>query len=127
MFYEISLYYSQYQWLVHYVHFIENIYFLSSPGNLTRKPLLRRSIKWQLFGALIIMIVVKIIKKIKLTKTLLVAISLDNTGSCFVIYGRYVRFCIKYRGYVEFMELSEKCRNSVNEKNDGQYFYLFFK
>jgi len=64
MFYEISLYYSQYQWLVHYVHFIGNIYFLSSSSNLIRKPLLLRSIKWQLFVALFIMIVVKIISKI---------------------------------------------------------------
>lgn len=64
MFYETSLYYGQYQWLVHYVYFIGNIYFLSSPSNLTRKPLLRRRNKWQLFGTLFIMIVVKIIRKI---------------------------------------------------------------
>jgi hypothetical protein len=45
MFYEISLYYSQYQWLLHYVYFIENFDFLSSLSSLTRKPLLRMSIK----------------------------------------------------------------------------------
>jgi hypothetical protein len=45
MFYEISLYYSQYQWLVHYVYFIGNIYFIAAPINLTRKPVLHVSIK----------------------------------------------------------------------------------